>query len=301
MIKMRWASVQMRRRLGILGSTGKILRNAFHHGNATPPFCTLLDLNLYPLGHLLLPLPAVHPIWFLRDIVAADFQGSAASTHGQQCVALLMAKTARPTGRLCVLPGGHGSWAAAVGWSGGLFEHSCKGRVVWSSSCSRRVLVALGIDPLGSLSARRISRARSFPRGSCPWRKFEMVDSYRYQQNKDFCINKAVKADQFDFQRSYFPDKRNQMADFTKSGKILVLGATGPAGICLLRELIHQKYSTIVYARNPAKISQDIASNALITVCDKTWRVVDLAMHFPRRPYPTVGQLTNRHRSSRAR
>ncbi|KAH7013839.1 hypothetical protein EDB80DRAFT_836019 [Ilyonectria destructans] len=56
------------------------------------------------------------------------------------------------------------------------------------------------------------------------------------------------------------------MADSIKSGKILVLGATGPAGICLLRELIHQKYSTIVYARNPAKIPKDIASNALITI-----------------------------------
>lgn len=80
------------------------------------------------------------------------------------------------------------------------------------------------------------------------------------------------------------------MADTIKSGKIFVVGATGPAGICLLRELIHQNYSTIVYARNPAKIPQDIASNALITVCDKTWRVANLAMHFPRRTYPTVGQ-----------
>jgi putative NADH-flavin reductase len=47
---------------------------------------------------------------------------------------------------------------------------------------------------------------------------------------------------------------------------ILVLGATGPAGICLLRELISSNYHIIVYARNPAKIPTDIASQELLTV-----------------------------------
>lgn len=80
------------------------------------------------------------------------------------------------------------------------------------------------------------------------------------------------------------------MADSIKTGKILVLGATGPAGICLLRELIHRKYATIVYARNPAKIPNDVASSGLITVRDKTWRVANLAFHFPHRPYPMERQ-----------
>ncbi|PSK33494.1 hypothetical protein B9Z65_7381 [Elsinoe australis] len=43
--------------------------------------------------------------------------------------------------------------------------------------------------------------------------------------------------------------------------KILVLGATGPAGICLLRELIHRQHYTIAYARNPSKIPEDLTSS----------------------------------------
>ncbi|KAF4257657.1 hypothetical protein V6Z90_002619 [Aspergillus fumigatus] len=52
----------------------------------------------------------------------------------------------------------------------------------------------------------------------------------------------------------------------SKSNTILVLGATGPAGICLLRELISSSYHVVVYARNPAKIPNDIASQGLLTV-----------------------------------
>ncbi|KAI0125306.1 hypothetical protein BJ170DRAFT_637243 [Xylariales sp. AK1849] len=48
--------------------------------------------------------------------------------------------------------------------------------------------------------------------------------------------------------------------------KILVLGATGPAGICLLRELLHRQHATIAYVRSPAKIPQDLASNPLLEV-----------------------------------
>ena len=50
--------------------------------------------------------------------------------------------------------------------------------------------------------------------------------------------------------------------------KVLVLGGTGPAGICLLRELVYRKHATIAYARNPSKIPEDLASNPLIEVCD---------------------------------
>lgn len=49
--------------------------------------------------------------------------------------------------------------------------------------------------------------------------------------------------------------------------KILVLGGTGPAGICLLRELVYRKHAIIVYARNPSKIPSDLATNPLIEVC----------------------------------
>ncbi|KAH7022688.1 hypothetical protein EDB80DRAFT_695381 [Ilyonectria destructans] len=47
---------------------------------------------------------------------------------------------------------------------------------------------------------------------------------------------------------------------------ILVLGGTGPAGICLLRELLHRGHPTIAYARNPAKIPDDLSSNPLLQV-----------------------------------
>ncbi|PKS10115.1 hypothetical protein jhhlp_001865 [Lomentospora prolificans] len=46
--------------------------------------------------------------------------------------------------------------------------------------------------------------------------------------------------------------------------KVLVLGATGPAGICLLRELLSRNHATVVYARNPTKIPEDILSNPLL-------------------------------------
>jgi putative NADH-flavin reductase len=48
--------------------------------------------------------------------------------------------------------------------------------------------------------------------------------------------------------------------------KILVLGATGPAGICLLRELLHRRHAIIAYVRNASKIPQDLASNTLLEV-----------------------------------
>ncbi|KAL2849815.1 hypothetical protein BJY01DRAFT_233462 [Aspergillus pseudoustus] len=48
--------------------------------------------------------------------------------------------------------------------------------------------------------------------------------------------------------------------------KILVLGGTGPAGICLLRELMFREHKTVVYARNPSKIPEDLAAHELIEV-----------------------------------
>ncbi|KAL4799366.1 hypothetical protein BDV19DRAFT_310628 [Aspergillus venezuelensis] len=48
--------------------------------------------------------------------------------------------------------------------------------------------------------------------------------------------------------------------------KILVLGGTGPTGICLLRELVYRKHETIVYARNPSKIDKDLAASEYLEI-----------------------------------
>ncbi|KAF4493368.1 hypothetical protein FAGAP_10504 [Fusarium agapanthi] len=45
---------------------------------------------------------------------------------------------------------------------------------------------------------------------------------------------------------------------------ILVLGATGPSGICVLRELIHHGQPAIAFVRNPAKVPQDLSENPLL-------------------------------------
>ncbi|KAK7217946.1 hypothetical protein V2G26_005949 [Clonostachys chloroleuca] len=50
------------------------------------------------------------------------------------------------------------------------------------------------------------------------------------------------------------------------SGKILVLGGTGPAGICLLRELLFRDHDVIAFARNPSKIPDDLKSNPKLEV-----------------------------------
>ena len=43
--------------------------------------------------------------------------------------------------------------------------------------------------------------------------------------------------------------------------QILVLGATGPSGINVLRQLIHHKRAIIVYARSPSKVPEDVTSS----------------------------------------
>jgi putative NADH-flavin reductase len=48
--------------------------------------------------------------------------------------------------------------------------------------------------------------------------------------------------------------------------KVLVLGATGPAGICLLRECLYRNHETVAFVRNPSKIPADLVSNPLLTV-----------------------------------
>jgi nucleoside-diphosphate-sugar epimerase len=48
--------------------------------------------------------------------------------------------------------------------------------------------------------------------------------------------------------------------------KILVLGGTGKAGICLLRELLFRNHATVVYCRNPSKLPTDLYPNPLLEV-----------------------------------
>ncbi|KAF5972569.1 hypothetical protein FCOIX_9253 [Fusarium coicis] len=47
---------------------------------------------------------------------------------------------------------------------------------------------------------------------------------------------------------------------------VLVLGGTGPAGINLLRELLHRKYKVVAYARNPQKVPEDLASHPSLEI-----------------------------------
>ncbi|KAI0118819.1 hypothetical protein GGR51DRAFT_497778 [Nemania sp. FL0031] len=48
--------------------------------------------------------------------------------------------------------------------------------------------------------------------------------------------------------------------------KVLVLGGTGPAGLCLLRELASRQQHAIVYARNVSKIPSDLAANEFLEI-----------------------------------
>ncbi|KAL5347832.1 hypothetical protein ACLOAV_007242 [Pseudogymnoascus australis] len=50
--------------------------------------------------------------------------------------------------------------------------------------------------------------------------------------------------------------------------KVLVLGGTGPAGICLLRELLYRNHPVVVFARTPSKIPEDLTSNPLLEVIE---------------------------------
>ncbi|KAH7124801.1 hypothetical protein EDB81DRAFT_847044 [Dactylonectria macrodidyma] len=48
------------------------------------------------------------------------------------------------------------------------------------------------------------------------------------------------------------------------SEKVLVLSATGLAGICVLRELLHRKVPALAFHRNPNKIPNDLTNNPLL-------------------------------------
>ncbi|KAK5651253.1 hypothetical protein OQA88_12661 [Cercophora sp. LCS_1] len=48
--------------------------------------------------------------------------------------------------------------------------------------------------------------------------------------------------------------------------KVLVFGGTGPAGICLLRELLYRNHETIAFARNPSKIPKELLGSPKLEV-----------------------------------
>jgi putative NADH-flavin reductase len=48
--------------------------------------------------------------------------------------------------------------------------------------------------------------------------------------------------------------------------KVLVLGATGPSGICVLRELLHREHATVAYVRDASKIPEELKKNMLLEV-----------------------------------
>ncbi|KFA50096.1 hypothetical protein S40293_06377 [Stachybotrys chartarum IBT 40293] len=50
--------------------------------------------------------------------------------------------------------------------------------------------------------------------------------------------------------------------------KILVLGATGPSGILILRELVYRNHATIAYVRNPGKVPADLVHNPLLEIVE---------------------------------
>ena len=61
---------------------------------------------------------------------------------------------------------------------------------------------------------------------------------------------------------------------------VLVLGATGPSGICVVRELLHRNHRTIAYVRSPEKIPDDLKSNPLLEVSSVPFS------SFPPSPFP---------------
>lgn len=50
------------------------------------------------------------------------------------------------------------------------------------------------------------------------------------------------------------------------NSKIFVLGGTGPAGLCVIRELLYRTHPVVAYARSPSKIPSDLSSNPLLKI-----------------------------------
>ncbi|KAI0053132.1 NAD-binding protein [Auriscalpium vulgare] len=49
-------------------------------------------------------------------------------------------------------------------------------------------------------------------------------------------------------------------------GRVVVLGATGPSGLLLVRAALAAQHTVVVYARNPSKLPADLAEHPSVTV-----------------------------------
>lgn len=59
-------------------------------------------------------------------------------------------------------------------------------------------------------------------------------------------------------------------ASLIPAKNVLILGATGPLGLAIVREaLLHNLHPTL-FVRNPAKLPEDITSHPDVTVCPLT-------------------------------
>ncbi|KAH6637323.1 hypothetical protein F5144DRAFT_629232 [Chaetomium tenue] len=72
---------------------------------------------------------------------------------------------------------------------------------------------------------------------------------------------------------------------------VLVLGATGPSGICVVRELLHRNHRTIAYVRSPEKIPDDLKSNPLLEIATGTIESPSLASTIARTHPTTITSL----------
>jgi NAD(P)-dependent dehydrogenase (short-subunit alcohol dehydrogenase family) len=51
------------------------------------------------------------------------------------------------------------------------------------------------------------------------------------------------------------------------SKRILVLGATGPTGLAVVREALSRGHIVVAYVRTPSKIPSELAANKNLNVC----------------------------------
>ena len=49
--------------------------------------------------------------------------------------------------------------------------------------------------------------------------------------------------------------------------RILILGATGPTGLVVVREALERGHVVVAYVRNPSKIPAELTANKKLEVC----------------------------------
>jgi uncharacterized protein YbjT (DUF2867 family) len=53
--------------------------------------------------------------------------------------------------------------------------------------------------------------------------------------------------------------------------RILVLGATGPTGLAVVREALQRGHVVVAYVRNPSKIPAELTANKNLEVCSPSY------------------------------